>query len=677
MCLKDRKGKIMFNEKDIIAVNTLRALSVDQVEKANSGHPGLPMGAAPMAYALWAGHLNINPKQSKWINRDRFVLSAGHGSALLYSLLHTAGFDVSIEDLKNFRQLNSKTPGHPEVTHTDGVEATTGPLGQGIAQAVGMAMAETHTAALYNTPEHNIIDHFTFALVGDGDLMEGISYEATSFAGKQELGKLVVLYDSNDISLDGDLNQAFVEDVKGRFEAQGWHYLRVEDGNDLNAISEAIAAAKAHTTQPTIIEIKTVIGYGSPQQGTANVHGNPLGADNWTATKSVYGWEHEAFNVPAEAAELFEEKVTQRGAAAYAEWEKAFEAYAAAEPEKAAALKLAFSNELPADYAELLTLADVDTNADATRNSSSKAIQAIAEKVPFFWGGSADLSGSNKTMNNSSEDFMPESRDGRNIWFGVREFAMAAMMNGAALHGGNKIYGGTFFVFTDYLKAAVRLSAISELPVTYVMTHDSIAVGEDGPTHEPIEQLAAFRAMPNLNVMRPADVNETFVSWKIAVESQTRPTMLVLTRQNVPVLPNSKALAEEGVRKGAYVISPSEAETPEGILIAAGSEVSLALATQAKLKEQGIDVSVVSMPAQNLFDEQSAEYKESVLPNAVRNRLSVEMGSTFGWAKYVGLDGVTYGIDTFGKSAPEKEVLADYGFTVDNIAKVYTDAFNK
>ena len=378
MVRKDRRGKIMFNDKDIIAVNTLRALSVDQVEQANSGHPGLPMGAAPMAYALWAGHLNIDPKHSKWINRDRFVLSAGHGSALLYSLLHTAGFNVSIDDLKNFRQLDSKTPGHPEVTHTDGVEATTGPLGQGIAQAVGMAMAETHSAALYNTPEHDIINHFTYTLVGDGDLMEGISYEAVSFAGKQKLSKLIVLYDSNDISLDGDLDQSFVEDIKGRFEAQGWHYLRVEDGNNLNDISDAIEAAKANTEQPTMIEIKTVIGYGSPQQGTANVHGNPLGADNWTATKGVYGWEHEAFSVPAEAAELFETKVTQRGQTAYAEWEKAFDAYAAAEPEKAAALKLAFSGELPADYAELLTFSDVDTAADATRNSSSKAIQAIA-----------------------------------------------------------------------------------------------------------------------------------------------------------------------------------------------------------------------------------------------------------------------------------------------------------
>lgn len=665
----------MFNDKDLIAVNTLRALSVDQIEKANSGHPGLPMGAAPMAYALWAGHLNINPAKADWVNRDRFVLSAGHGSALLYSLLHTSGFNVSIEDLKNFRQLGSITPGHPEVTHTHGVEATTGPLGQGIAQAVGMAMAEAHTAAVYNTDDHTVIDHHTFALVGDGDLMEGISYEAVSFAGKQRLDKLVVLYDSNDISLDGDLNLSFVEDIKGRFEAQGWNYLRVEDGNNLNDISDAIASAKAQSEKPTLIEIKTVIGYGSPEQGTANVHGNPLGADNWDVTKKYYGWTSEAFDVPAEAKELFDAKIIARGKEAYEAWEAKFSAYEQAEPELASALKTAFAGELPADYDAELTLVDASTSADASRGSSGKAIQAIANKVPFFWGGSADLSGSNKTMIADAEDFMPDNRSGRNIWFGVREFAMAAMLNGAALHGGNKIFGGTFFVFTDYLKAAVRLSAISELPVTYVMTHDSVAVGEDGPTHEPIEQLAAFRSMPNVNVLRPADANETFVAWKVAIESTTRPTMLVLSRQNLEILEHSQALAEEGVRKGGYVISPAKNETPDGILIATGSEVNVAVAAQAKLSEQGVDVSVVSMPAQNLFDEQSAEYKEQVLPHAVRNRISIEMGSTFGWGKYVGLDGVTFGIDTFGKSGKGEEVIESFGFTGDNIAQVYVDSF--
>lgn len=667
----------MFNEKDVLAVNTLRALSVDQIEAANSGHPGLPLGAAPMAYALWAKHLNINPKQTKWINRDRFILSAGHGSALLYSLLHVSGFDVSIEDLKQFRQLGSKTPGHPEYGHTDGVEATTGPLGQGIAQAVGMAMAQAHLAAQYNRDHFNIMDHYTYTLCGDGDLMEGVAYEACSLAGKLQLGKLVVLYDSNDISLDGDLAQSFVENVQQRFESQGWHYLRVEDGNDLNAISEAIEQAKAHTSQPTLIEIKTVIGYGAPGQGTSAVHGAPLGASKWEQAKATLGHDYPAFTVPQAAQALFTEKVQERGAKAYDAWVTLFEQYKAAYPELAQQLLDAFEGKLPASYEGALPLVDVTTPADASRNSSGKAIQALGQAVPFLWGGSADLSGSNKTMNNSEQDFMPDNYTGRNIWFGVREFAMAAAMNGIALHGGTKIYGGTFFVFTDYLKGAVRLSALSNLPVIYVMTHDSIAVGEDGPTHEPVEQLAAFRALPNLNVLRPADINETFVAWKVAVESHTRPSMLVLTRQNLPVLANSQALAEDGVRKGGYVLSPATKEVPDGILLASGSEVSLAVEAQAQLRDKGIDVSVVSLPAFNLFDEQSAEYKESVLPSAVRNRLSIEMGSTFGWAKYVGLDGVSVGIDTFGASGPANDVLKHYGFTVDNVVEQYVKHFVK
>ena len=668
----------MFNEKDLLAVNTLRTLSVDQIEAANSGHPGLPMGAAPMAYALWAGHLNVNAKDSDWLNRDRFILSAGHGSALLYSLLHTAGFDVSIDDLKNFRQLGSKTPGHPEVGHTHGVEATSGPLGQGIATAVGMAMAEAHLGATYNTPDFPVIDHYTYALCGDGDLMEGVAYEACSLAGKLQLGKLVVLYDSNDISLDGDLSQAFVENVKDRFEAQGWHYLRVEDGNDLNAISAAIEAAKAHTSQPTIIEIKTVIGFGSKNEGTAKVHGAPLGSEDWAATKAKYGWNYPAFTVPEEAAQLFAEKVQARGAKANEAWNQLFEAYKATHPEKAAALVAAFQGKLPEGYDAGLKLVGPETVADASRNSSFKAIQALGQGVPFLWGGSADLSGSNKTMNSQEQDFMPDNYAGRNIWFGVREFGMAAAMNGVALHGGSKIYGGTFFVFTDYLKAAVRLAALSQLPVIYVMTHDSIAVGEDGPTHEPIEQLAAFRALPNLNVFRPADVNETYVAWKVALEEQTRPSMLVLTRQNLPVLANSQSLAEEGVRKGAYVVSPAQGQVPAGLLLASGSEVALAVAAQAKLREEhGVDVSVVSFPAFNRFDEQDAAYKESVLPNAVRNRLSLEMASTFGWQKYVGLDGVTVGIDGFGASGPADQVMAQFGFTVENVVARYLEAFGK
>ncbi|MBF6626859.1 transketolase [Aerococcaceae bacterium zg-BR9] len=660
-----------------LSINTLRALSVDQIEAANSGHPGLPLGAAPMAYALWSEHLRVTPTQSKWMNRDRFILSAGHGSALLYSLLHVSGFDVSIEDLKQFRQLNSKTPGHPEAGYTDGVEATTGPLGQGVAQAVGMALAEAHLAAQYNTDEHKVIDHYTYTLVGDGDLMEGVAYEALSFAGRQQLGKLVVLYDSNDISLDGDLNMAFNENIQQRFESQNWHYLRVEDGNDVTAISEAIAEAKAHTSQPTLIEIKTVIGYGSPKQGTSAVHGAPLGQEAWGTTKTYYGWEYPAFTVPAEAQADFDEKVKDRGLKAYEAWNEVFEDYQAKHPEKAAMLLAAFSGELPEAYKDALHYVSADAKADASRNSSGRAIQALSEAVPYFWGGSADLSGSNKTMVTKETAFMPDNRSGRNIWFGVREFAMAAIMNGVQLHGGSRVYGGTFFVFTDYLKAAVRLAALSHIPVTYVMTHDSIAVGEDGPTHEPIEQLAAFRALPNLNVMRPADENETYAAWKVAMESTDRPTMLVLTRQNLPVLSVDSNTLEAGVRKGGYVISASQGAEPAGIIMASGSEVALAMEAQVVLREKGVDVSVVSMPAMNLFDEQDAAYKESVLPSAVRNRVSIEMGSTFGWGKYVGLDGVSVGIDRFGASGNGDAVVAEYGFTVDNIVKIYLDAFEK
>lgn len=665
----------MFNEKDQLAVNTLRALSVDQIEKANSGHPGLPMGAAPMAYALFAEHLNTDPKKSKWINRDRFLLSAGHGSALLYSLLHLSGYEVSIEDLKDFRQIDSATPGHPEYNHTDGVEATTGPLGQGLAQAVGMALAEKHTASLFNTEKHKVIDHYTYAIVSDGDLMEGISYEACSFAGRQKLGKLIFLYDSNDISLDGELDQAFAEDIRQRFESQGWHYERVEDGRDLTDISRAIKAAKEEDSKPSIIEVKTVIGYGSPNEGTSKVHGAPLGEDAWKITKEYYGYDYGAFEVPEETRAVFQEKVQERGAKARQEWEEKFAAYEADEPELAASLKRAFAHELPENYDSGLELLSVDEKPDATRNSSGKAINALAETIPYFWGGSADLSGSNKTVITSSGDFMPDNPAAKNIWFGVREFAMAAMLNGATLHGGNIIFGGTFFVFTDYLKAAVRLSALSSIPSIFVMTHDSVAVGEDGPTHEPIEQLAGFRAMPNLNLIRPADVNETYVAWKIAVESTGSPTMLVLTRQNVPVLPQSQALAEEGVRKGAYIISPAEKAEADGILIATGSEVSVAIEAQKVLAEKGVDVSVVSMPSQNMFDAQSAEYKESVLPNAVRNRVSIEMGSSFGWDKYVGLDGLKVAIDRYGVSGPGEKVIEYFGFTGDKVAQAYLEKF--
>lgn len=667
----------MFKEKDQLAVNSLRALSIAQIEAANSGHPGLPLGAAPMLYSLYAYHLRVNPEVPNWINRDRFVLSAGHGSALLYSMLHLSGFNLTINDLKNFRQWQSLTPGHPEYGHTEGVDATTGPLGQGIAQAVGMAMAEQHTAALYNTQDHKVIDHYTYALVGDGDLMEGISYEAISFAGRQKLGKLIVLYDSNDISLDGDLSQAFNEHIADRFEAAHWHYIRVDDGNDIAEIAAAIETAKEFTDRPSLIEIKTVIGYGSPKQGTSSVHGSPLGEDNWQATKEIYGWEHDHFEIPQSAYYVFKDRVIDRGKEAYEDWQKHFLAYKLDEPEKAEILEQAFNHQLPEDFAKELVYLDDSVKPEASRASSGKAINALAKTIPFFWGGSADLSGSNKTMISASHDFMPQARDGKNIWFGVREFAMAAMMNGVALHGGSKIYGGTFFVFTDYLKPAVRLSALSKLPVIYVMTHDSVAVGEDGPTHEPVEQLAGFRAMPNLNLIRPADANETNAAWKVAIQSTDRPTMLVLSRQNLPVLATTKALADEGVDKGAYVVSPSQGEVPAGIIIATGSEVALAVEVQALLKDRDIDVSVVSMPAMNRFEEQDSEYKETVLPSSVTNRMSIEMGATYGWERYVGLNGLTIGIDKFGASAPGNTVVTEYGFDAEKIVQAYLDKFNK
>lgn len=667
----------MFNESDQLAVNALRALSVEQIEQANSGHPGLPLGAAPMAYALFANHLHVDPEDPHWFNRDRFVLSAGHGSALLYSLLHMSGYPVSLEDLKAFRQTGSKTPGHPEVGHTVGVEATTGPLGQGLAQAVGMAMAEAHLAGQFSTETYPLVDHYTYALVSDGDLMEGVGYEAASFAGHQQLGKLILLYDSNDICLDGDLDETFTEDIQQRFESMGWHYQRVEDGNDLEGISQAIQKAKEVKSQPSIIEVKTIIGFGAPDSGTHKVHGSPLGEAGWQETKKTLGWDYDSFEVPQAAYDTFKDRVIQRGQAHHQAWKDLVAEFESAEPERASQFKAAINLDLPADYDSQLVYQDSDEKGMATRNASQEAITALTAKLPFLWGGSADLSGSNKTRIHDGGEFMPDSPQGRNIWFGVREFAMAAMANGALLHGGNRIFTSTFFVFSDYLKPAVRLAALSELPQIFVLTHDSVAVGEDGPTHEPIEQLAAFRATPNLTVIRPADVNETFAAWKVALESKNRPTMLVLTRQNVPTLKATKELAEEGVRKGAYVISPSQGEKPEGILIATGSEVDLAIQLQARLSEEGYDLSVVSMPSQDLFDQQDPAYKESVLPAEVTQRMSIEMAASYGWERYVGLGGKVVGLDRFGLSGPAEEVMETLGFSLDQLVDEYKTAFPK
>lgn len=661
----------MFDKVDHLAVDTIRTMSVDAIQAANSGHPGLPIGAAPMAYVLWSKYLKINPKQSKWIDRDRFVLSAGHGSALLYSLLHLSGFNVSIDDVKNFRQLGSLTPGHPEVHHTDGVEATTGPLGQGFANAVGMAMAEAHLAATYNREGFPIVDHHTYVLCGDGDLMEGISYEAASLAGTLNLNKLVVLYDSNDISLDGPLSKAFNEDVKERFEAQGWNYLRVEDGNDLDAIAEALEEAQCQNEKPTLIEVKTIIGYGAPNQGTNKVHGAPLGEEGIKVMKENYGWDYEPFAVPEEVAHRFEKLLVKTGENDYQEWLTLFAEYKEAYPELAAQLEASFAGEVSVDLAEVLPSYEFGSAAKASRVTSQESIQELGKHLPFFWGGSADLSSSNNTMNKADADFEAVNYAGRNIWFGVREFAMGAALNGILLHGGTRAYAATFFVFSDYLKAAMRVAAISNLPAIYVFTHDSIAVGEDGPTHEPIEQLAAFRATPNLNVFRPADGNEVSAAWKAAVEDKTHPSVLVLSRQNLPVLERTQELAYEGVERGAYVVSPQQGEVPSGILIATGSEVALAIEAQKALAAKGHDVSVVSMPSMNRFNEQSAEYREAVLPNAVRKRVAVEMGASFGWERYVGLDGATVTIDRFGASGNGNKVMAEYGFTVENVVETY------
>ncbi|MEI5992551.1 transketolase [Candidatus Enterococcus mansonii] len=661
----------MFDNTDQLGVNTIRTLSIEAVQKANSGHPGLPMGAAPMAYALWTKHLKVNPKTStNWVDRDRFILSAGHGSAMLYSLLHLAGYGVTMDDLKSFRQWDSKTPGHPEVHHTDGVEATTGPLGQGIAMAVGMAMAEAHTAAVYNRDSFPVIDHYTYALCGDGDLMEGVSQEASSMAGHMKLGKLIVLYDSNDISLDGPTSKAFTENVGARYEAYGWQHILVKDGNDLEEISRAIEAAKAESDKPTLIEVKTVIGYGAPKEGTSSVHGAPIGAEGITAAKAVYGWDYPDFTVPEEVAARFKETMVDEGGKAEDKWNEMFENYTKQHPELAKQFQQAFADELPENWDSELPTYEVGSSA-ASRVTSKETIQAISKAVPSFWGGSADLSASNNTMVAAEKDFEPGQYEGRNIWFGVREFAMAAAMNGIQLHGGSRVYGGTFFVFTDYLRPAVRLAAIQHTPVTYVLTHDSVAVGEDGPTHEPVEQLASIRCMPGVQVLRPADGNETVAAWKIAMTTKDAPTVLVLSRQNLPVIEGTKEKADEFVQKGAYVISPQQGGKPEGILIATGSEVNLAIEAQKALAEQGKDVSVVSMPSFDLFEKQTADYKESVLPSEITKRVAIEAASPFGWERYVGTAGTTVTINHFGASAPGDLVLNEFGFTTENVVSKY------
>lgn len=662
----------MYDQVDQLGVNTLRTLSIDAIQRANSGHPGLPMGAAPMAYVLWTRHLKINPKtHMNWVNRDRFVLSAGHGSALLYSLAHLAGYDVSMDDLKNFREWKSNTPGHPEYGCTDGVEATTGPLGQGISMAVGMAMAEAHLGKKFNREGYPVMDHHTYALIGDGDLMEGVASEAASLAGHLKLGKLIALYDSNGISLDGKTSASFTENVGARFEAYGWQYILVEDGFNLEEIDKAIVQAKAESDKPTIIEIKTTIGYGSENQGTHKVHGSPLGEEGVAHAKEVYNWNYPPFTVPEEVSQRFKECIQDKGVEAENKWNEMFEAYKKEYSDLAQKFSDGFSNKVPNTLGDILPQYGEDDSI-ATRAASQKAINALAKEVSSLWGGAADLASSNKTVIAGEGDFQPESYEGRNIWFGVREFGMACAMNGIMLHGGTRVFGSTFFVFSDYLKAAIRLSAIQKLPVIYVLTHDSVAVGKDGPTHEPIEQLASLRTIPNVQVFRPADGNETSAAWKVALETLDKPTILVLSRQNLDTLPISKEKVFDGVEKGGYVVQEAESEA-DGILIATGSEVGLALKAKEELQKKGKDVSVVSLPSWERFEAQSEEYKNTVISPELKKRMTIEAGTTYGWAKYAGDHGVMIGIDEFGMSAPSDIVLRELGMSVENIVDKYLE----
>ena len=647
-----------------LSIATIRSLGIDTINKANSGHPGMVLGSAPALYTLFNKELNIYNKEAEWINRDRFVLASGHASALLYSMLHLTGFDVTIDDLKNFRQLNSHTPGHPEIEMTHGVDASSGPLGQGIPMAAGMAMAEKFLASQYNKENFDIIDHYTYVLCGDGDMQEGVTYEAASLAGHLSLGKLIVLYDANKVTLDGPLSMSFSENVKKRYEACNWQVLEVKDGNDINEIHKAIKKGKKEQFKPTLIIVNTVIGFGSANQGTNKVHGAPLGKEDGKNAKLSYGFDHDEFYVPEEVYEDFKKKTIKRGKSKFNKWNKLFNEYKEQYPTEAKQLEDAIAGKYSLNIDELLKNYPVGHN-DATRNTSLEVIQEVAKQNPTFLSGTADLASSTKTKIKDEDDFSVENYNGRNLVFGIREFAMVAIMNGMTLHKGVKVSAGGFLVFSDYFKAAVRMACLMKLPIILPLSHDSIAVGEDGPTHQPIEQFAMLRSIPNMHVIRPGDAVEMAAAWKLAIESTENPTALILTRQNVETMENSSV---EGVSKGAYVIGKEENHL-DAIIIASGSEVNLAMKAKKVLLEKGIDVRVVSMPCQEFFDQQDEQYKEAVLPNAMRKRLSVEMASSFGWHKYVGLDGITMSIDEFGKSAPGQDVIQSYGFTVDGVVE--------
>jgi len=666
-----------------LAVKTIRMLALDTVQKAKSGHPGLPLGAAPIGYVLFRRFLKHNPRNPRWFNRDRFILSAGHGSALLYALLYLSGYEgISLEELKNFRQWGSHTPGHPERCVSCGIETTTGPLGQGFATGVGVAIAEAHLAARFNRPGFPVIDHYTYALVSDGDLMEGVAQEAASLAGHLRLGKLIYLFDSNKISLSGETRVCFTEDVKKHFEAYGWQVLEVRDGNNLEELAQAIKEAREDKDHPSLIVVSTHIGYGSPKQDTFEVHGAPLKPEEVVETKKFFGWPVESeFYVPDEVLTHMREIIGE-GEKQEREWQNLFEAYSREFPEEAATLRMMMAGELPTGWADNLPVFEPGAGAMATRSVGGKILNLLAEKVPALIGGSADLDPSTNTVLKGKGSFQapgscpsgtqglvdgPLGYEGRNIAFGVREHAMGAILNGIAIHGGLIPFGATFFVFSDYMRPAVRLAALSHCKVVYVWTHDSVGVGEDGPTHQPVEHLMSLRAMPNLILIRPADANETREAWKVALERQGGPVALILTRQNVPILDQNKYGRAEGLRKGAYILTDNSDGNPELIIIASGSEVHVALEAYEKLVAEGVKVRVVSMPSFELFEMQPKEYRDTVLPPAVRKRLAIEAGATLGWYKYVGTEGEVVGIDRFGASAPGKVVLERLGISAENL----------
>jgi transketolase len=662
---------------DQLCVNTIRTLAIDGVQKANSGHPGMPMGTADVAYVLWTQFLRFNPKNPDWVNRDRFVLSAGHGSMLLYGLLHLTGYDLSMEQLKQFRQWDSQTPGHPEYGLTPGVETTTGPLGQGFANGVGMAIAEAFLAATFNRPGHEIINHYTYAIVSDGDLMEGISHETASLAGHMKLGKIIYLYDDNHISIDGSTDLTFTEDRMKRFEAYGWHTQQI-DGHDREAVARAIEAAQAVTDKPSIIACRTIIGYGSPNKAnTAGVHGSPLGPDEVKLTKEAYNWDPDkTFYIPDEVLTHFRQAV-DRGAEWESEWKKRRESYAEAYPEEAEQLRHALSGELPDGWEGVLPTFPTDAKGMATRAASGKILNTIAPVLPNLMGGSADLAPSNNTFLTDYPVFDNDNYAGRNFHFGVREHGMVGTINGMALHGGVIPYGGTFLVFSDYCRPAIRIAAMSHVPAIFVFTHDSIGLGEDGPTHQPIEHVAALRAIPNLTVLRPADANETVYAWKVALEKRDGPVALILTRQSLPVYDRSKMGDAANLARGAYVLLDTDKVYPDVLLLASGSEVQFAVEAHAKLAEQGISAHVISMPSWELFKKQSDEYREFVLPSSVKARVAIEAGVPMGWRQWVGLHGNVIGIDRFGASAPYKTIYEHLGFTTDYLVLRALEAIDK